>query len=169
MNAISKPHIVDLLRIFDKRRYITPRIRYASVRSKPELIRDLERHFQTVCENGAVTLRPLRSHFEVPVIRYHLKEKSYTFDGRPVDVPRRSREKVKFRISREKVTIHWPVILAPPSQSGPPSTRRDSVSSPGSRAPDTDTLSTSSSRSEPSVDFDSIPMLGSACPPSSDS
>ena len=74
MNAISKPHIVDLLRIFDKRRYITPRIRYASVRSKPELIRDLERHFVTSCESGAVTLKPLRSHFEVPVIRYHLGE-----------------------------------------------------------------------------------------------
>ena len=52
MNAISKPHLVDLLRIFDKRRYITPRIRYASVRSKPELIRDLERHFGTSCANG---------------------------------------------------------------------------------------------------------------------
>ena len=157
MNAISKPHIVDLLRIFDKRRYITPRIRYASVRSKPELIRDLERHFVMSCESKTVILKPLRSQCEVPVIRYHLKSKSYTFDGRPVDVPRRSREKVLFRISREKVTIHWPVILAP-SQSGPPSIRRDSVSSRGSPTPDTDTLSTSSSRSEPFADFDSIPM-----------
>ncbi len=31
MNQISKPHIVDLLRIFDKNRMISPRIRYASV------------------------------------------------------------------------------------------------------------------------------------------
>ena len=157
MNAISKPHLVDLLRIFDKRRYITPRIRYASVRSKPELIRDLERHFETICEDGVVLLKPLKSHFEVPLIRYHLKEKSYSFDGESVDVPRRSREKVLFRISREKVTIHWPVILAP-SQSGPPSIRRDSVSSQGFPEPDTDTPSMSSSRSEPFADFDSIPM-----------
>ena len=117
MNAISKPHLVDLLRIFDKRRYITPRIRYASVRSKPELIRDLERHFGTSCTDGVVVLKPLRSHFEVPLIRYHLKEKCYTFDGQAVDVPRKSREKVQFRISREKVTIHWPIILAPPIRS----------------------------------------------------
>ena len=41
MNQISKPHIVDLLRIFDKNRMISPRIRYASVRSKPELLKDL--------------------------------------------------------------------------------------------------------------------------------
>ena len=40
LNKISKPHIVDLLRIFDKRKTISPRIRYASVRSKPELIKD---------------------------------------------------------------------------------------------------------------------------------
>ena len=46
MNQISKPHIVDLLRIFDKNRYINPRIRYASVRSKPELLNDLKMHFR---------------------------------------------------------------------------------------------------------------------------
>ena len=45
MNQISKPHIVDLLRIFDKKRFINPRIRYASVRSKPELLNDLKLHF----------------------------------------------------------------------------------------------------------------------------
>ena len=33
---------MDLLRIFDKHKWIRPRIRYASVRSKPELIADLE-------------------------------------------------------------------------------------------------------------------------------
>ena len=48
MNAICKPHIVDLLRIFDKRRMVTPRIRYASVRSKPELIADLARQVDRV-------------------------------------------------------------------------------------------------------------------------
>ena len=47
MNQISKPHIVDLLRIFDKNRMISPRIRYASVRSKPELLKDLAHHFDT--------------------------------------------------------------------------------------------------------------------------
>ena len=39
MERISKPQIVDLLRVFDLRRLVQPRIRYASVRSKPELIK----------------------------------------------------------------------------------------------------------------------------------
>ena len=157
MNSISKPHLVDLLRIFDKRRYISPRIRYASVRSKPELIRDLCRHFRVLQEENVITLRPVKTLCEVPEIQYHLKQKHYTFDGLPVDVPRQSREKIRFRISRVPVTIHWPV-LAPPPQSGPPSTRRDSVSSPGSPGRDTDTLSESSSQTEPSAGSDSIPM-----------
>ena len=161
MNAISKPHIVDLLRIFDRRRYICPRIRYASVRSKPELIRDISRHFAMSVQADVVTLKPLKTLCEVPVIRYHLKEKHYSFDGNPVDVPRQSREKVRFQISRKPVTIHWPVILAPP-QSGPPSTRRGSVSSLESQERDTDTLSESSWQSAPFVGFDSTPTSGFA-------
>ena len=170
MNAISKPHLVDLLRIFDKRRYISPRIRYASVRSKPELIRDLCRHFAVMETDGIITLEPLKtlSSCEVPVIRYHLKEKHYTFDGHPVDVPRQSRERIRFQISHVPVTIHWPV-LRPPDQSGPPSIRRDSVSSQGSLEPSIDSPSMSSLRSEPFVDSDNIPMSRSACPPSWDS
>ena len=117
MNAISKPHLVDLLRIFDKRRYITPRIRYASVRSKPELISDLRRHFVTTTDPGVVVLKPIRTQNEIPVIRYHLKEKHYTFDGLPVDVPRQSREKIRFSIKRVPVTIHFPVILGAPIRS----------------------------------------------------
>ena len=73
MNAISKPHLVDLLRIFDKKRYITPRIRYASVRSKPELIRDIGRHFKTEKVGSVVTLRPVHSLREIPLIQYDLK------------------------------------------------------------------------------------------------
>ena len=167
MNAISKPHLVDLLRIFDKRRYISPRIRYASVRSKPELIRDLCRHFEVMQQNGIVTLRPLKTLCEVPLIRYHLKEKHYTFDGNPVDVPRQSREKILFRISHVPVTIHWPVIRAP-DQSGPPSIRRDSVSSRESQELNIDNLSENSWQIEPSVGSDSTPRSGSAYPPSSD-
>ena len=73
MNAISKPHLVDLLRIFDKKRYITPRIRYASVRSKPELIGDLARHFSCSRLANKVTMRPVSQ--ELPLIRYDLKTK----------------------------------------------------------------------------------------------
>ena len=169
MNGISKPHLVDLLRIFDKRRYISPRIRYASVRSKPELIRDLCRHFEVIPEKGVIRLQPIKTlcGLEVPVIRYHLKEKHYTFDGDPVDVPRQSREKIRFQISHVPVTIHWPVLG--PSQSGPPSIRRGSVSSRESLELNIDSLSESSWRSEPSAGSGSIPRLESACHPSSDS
>ena len=169
MNSISKPHIVDLLRIFDKRRYISPRIRYASVRSKPELIRDLSRHFRVLqTDENIITLKPMKILCEVPVIQYHLKEKHYTFDGHAVDVPRQSRERVHFRISRVPVTIHFPSYPVPPPQSGPPSIRRDSVSSPRSLERDTDTPSGNSSRSAPSVDSDSIPKSRFAYPLSSD-
>ena len=90
MNAISKPHLVDLLRIFDKRRYITPRIRYASVlRAHPG--------------PGAALRDELRERNRGPdaaQVSYFLKEKAYTFDGQAVDVPRKSREKIQFQISR---------------------------------------------------------------------
>ena len=58
MNHISKPHIVDLLRIFDKRKFFVPRIRYASVRSKPELLKDLKYYFGTRLNEGLCTSSP---------------------------------------------------------------------------------------------------------------
>ena len=167
MNAISKPHLVDLLRIFDKKRYITPRIRYASVRSKPELIRDIGRHFKTEKVGSVVTLRPVRSLREIPIIRYDLKAKGYSFDGKKVDVPRESREKVRFQISRVPVTIHWPVLA--PSQLDRPARRKESVSSQESPELDTDSLSECSEQSAPCSDSGSIPRSGSACHLSSDS
>ena len=45
MDQISKPHIVSFLRMVDRHKWIRPRIRFASVRSKPELITDIKRAF----------------------------------------------------------------------------------------------------------------------------
>ena len=86
MNQISKPHIVDLLRIFDKNRMISPRIRYASVRSKPELLKDLSHHFDTLQVGPQIRFKPRKEHFRacVPEIVYHLKEKQFYFDGKSV-------------------------------------------------------------------------------------
>ena len=167
MNTRRKPHLVDLLRIFDKRRFITPRIRYASVRSKPELIRDISRHFRTEKIGSVVILWPHRSLLEIPTIRYDLKAKSYSFDGKVVDVPRESREKVRFQISRVPVTIHWPVLA--PRQLDPPARRKGSVSSQESPELDTHSLSGCSEQSAPCSDSGSIPRSGSACHLSSDS
>ena len=108
MNAISKPHLVDLLRIFDKRKYLIPRIRYASVRSKPELIRDLKSHFKCEVKGDLVEFKPRRQLVGVPRISYDLVEKRYRFDGRFVDVPRESRQQPVFEIRRGPFVITFP-------------------------------------------------------------
>ena len=115
MEAISKPHMVDLLRVFDKKRWLTPRIRYASVRSKPELIADLKRVFFTIWRTHEpnVVLFKLResvsrSHSHLPSIAYDLKQRTFLFDGEPYNVPVESRKKVQFSISHTPVTLTFP-------------------------------------------------------------
>ena len=111
MERISKPHIVDLLRVFDRRRWIQPRIRYASVRSKPELIKDLNKYFFTY-ERGDILHLALRVCWEalshIPRICYDFGKKAYTFDDRPFDVQSESRKKVRFSISHVPVTLFGP-------------------------------------------------------------
>ena len=111
MQAISKPHLVDLLRIFDKNRWVTPRIRYASVRSKPELIKDLKLVFTTYQRENRIffKLRKLKvkSHSMIPLIIYDLNQRTFLFNGIPRDVPSESRKKIKFSIRRGPVTIHF--------------------------------------------------------------
>ena len=167
MNAISKPHLVDLLRIFDKKRLLTPRIRYASVRSKPELIRDLDLHFFTYVRGDVLHLQKRKHHLDIPEITYDLAAKCYLFDGQHVDVPRESREKIRFEISRVPVTIHFPCYSPP--QEGLPAKRTETGASRESPIPSTGSLSDCSSQSVPSTGSDSTPRLVSAYPPSSDS
>lgn len=110
MNQISKPHIVDLLRIFDKNRMISPRIRYASVRSKPELLKDLAHHFDTSQVGNRVEFTPRKQHHfrGVPTIHYDLKEKQFYFDGKGVNVPEQSRARPVFQVKKGPVTITFP-------------------------------------------------------------
>ena len=99
MNQISKPHLVDLLRIFDRRKFFVPRIRYASVRSKPELLKDLYRHFGTRLTDTNVEFIPKPSvPSTVPIIRYHLIERKYYFDEEVVDPPTHCRHLPSFQI-----------------------------------------------------------------------
>ena len=158
MNAISKPHLVDLLRIFDKRRMVTPRIRYASVRSKPELIADLSRHFAACKVRDIVVFKTTTSYLKLPEIRYHLKLKQYTFDGVLVDVPRESREPIKFEIRRGPFVISFEEFAPPPKlQSDPPSIDTSTAVSQASPEQDTGNPEESSSQSAPCSDSDSIP------------
>jgi hypothetical protein len=173
MNAICKPHIVDLLRIFDKRRMVTPRIRYASVRSKPELIADLARHFATHKVKDSIVFQPITSYLQVPKIVYHLKEKRYTFDEKPVDVPRESRAQIKFHVRKGPIVISFdeffPPKKDPQTQLDPPATEKETGASPEFREPDTDTPSDCSEQSEQWSDSGSIPTIVFENRPSSDS
>ena len=108
MNHISKPHLVVLLRIFDKRKYFVPRIRYASVRSKPELLRDLAHYYDARLTHTYVYLiaRPTVPN-GIPEIRYNLEERKYYFDEEEVDAPAASRQVPRFAIRREPVVLTW--------------------------------------------------------------
>ena len=111
MQAISKPHLVDLLRIFDKNRWVTPRIRYASVRSKPELIKDLRKVFPTYHRDNRIyfKLRKLKvkSHSMIPIIIYDLDQRTFLFNGLQRDVPSESLKKVKFTLRPGPITIYF--------------------------------------------------------------
>ena len=106
MNRISKPDLVDLLRICDRRRWIHPRIGYASIRSKPELLKDLRKHFREVLPPGRPHILQFQHSLRhVPEIEYDLKKKFFLFDGTRVDAPKTSRERPRFVIRKGKVTL----------------------------------------------------------------
>ena len=105
MNKISKPDIVDLLRISDHRRWFSPRIRYASIRSKPELLEDLRVHFSEKLRGHILEFLPKNPRLRVPKLSYDLKRKTFLFDGLVVDVPKKSREKVRVTFSKGPVTV----------------------------------------------------------------
>ena len=111
MEKISKPHLVDLLRIFDRRKWFRPRIRYASVRAKPELIKDIKKYFFSFETNGTLYLR-VRDGVcaPIPPIAYVFATRTFLFDGEAYDVPAESRKKVQFSISHVPVTLRFPVV-----------------------------------------------------------
>jgi len=107
MNQIAKPDIVNLLRVFDKNRWINPRIRYASIRSKPDLISDLRLYFQEEKRGQTVHFHHKRELLGVPQISYDLKEKRFLFDGESIQVQVRSREKPTFSIRKGPVMVYF--------------------------------------------------------------
>ena len=117
MNHIPKPLLVDLLRIFDKRKFFVPRMRYASVRSKPELLRDLAYHFTTVVKGNIVYFTPKKS---VPREVHHLKDRKFYFDEKEVDVPIHSRYVPQFSIRKGPVTLTFDYVDYPQSHQSPP-------------------------------------------------
>ena len=93
MQRISKPDLVDFLRISDHRRWLCPRIRYASIRSKPELLADLRRFFAERLRGRVLELTPRSALLRrrLPRICYDFGAKTFLFDNAVVDVPKKSR------------------------------------------------------------------------------
>ena len=122
MNQISKPHLVDLLRIFDRRKYFVPRIRYASVRSKPELLADLDNYFNATLSGDFVIFRAKRTTpQDVPAIGYSTKERQFYFDGEVIDAPTQSRMQPRFCVTKGPVTLSFDEFHSPPTRAGRPS------------------------------------------------
>ena len=106
MEKISKPNLVDLLRLSDREKWFCPRIRFASVRSKPCLIADIRSLYKDVKKGCLVVFLPrLRLPAHVPSIAYHVKNRTFLLDGKEMDVPKISRQKPSFSIRYEKYTL----------------------------------------------------------------
>ena len=116
MNKISKPHLVDFLRLADQNKWFSPRIRYASVRSKPELISDLHYHFLVHLQDPVLHLISRHQNASLPDIKYHLGHRAFLIDGQTVDVPKVSRVRPSFSIDRSGYTMSFG--CQPPSPSG---------------------------------------------------
>ena len=108
MEKISKPNLVDLLRLSDREKWFSPRIRFASVRSKPCLIQDLRRLFHDVRMAEFVHFVPrtnLPAH--VPRIAYCTRTRTFLLNGLPIDVPKISRVRPVFEVRHGKYTLHF--------------------------------------------------------------
>ncbi len=126
MERISKPHIVDFLRLCDRKHWLHPRVRYASIRSKPQLLCDLCKHFRTRRAKQSLLFLPLRPLPGVPRIEYSFPKKAFLLDNQPIDVPKRSKEALRFRYSPGPVTVTFPQIRgSPPEQAADFAIRRD--------------------------------------------
>ena len=123
MLKISKPHLVDLLRIFDQKKWIHPRIRYASVRSKGELIKDLKFHVKPFVWQDRIVFVPRRKRelADLPKIEYDMKVRGFLLDDVPQDFPRASRERPRFAVRKGPVTLTFE------GWSGPPATQTEPV------------------------------------------
>ena len=113
VTRISKPHLVDFLRQADKNRWVLPRIRYASIRSKPELCHDIVKHFRfEIDDDTLISFFPRYKVRHFPQLQYDLHARTYRVDGVQSDFPRISREKPQFLLVRRPVTLSfggwWP-------------------------------------------------------------
>ena len=110
VQRFTKPALVDLLRICDRNRWCCPRIRYASIRSKPDLCKDLIKFFEFRDEGDHIRIYPKRAIPDFPDLRYRVKQRQYYRNGQPFDCARVSREKPRFSLLRQAVTLRFGTI-----------------------------------------------------------
>ena len=99
MKNLSKPQLVNLLRYLDKNKLLIPRIKYASFRSKVEMMVDLRKHFYLREVDHKVYFVPKRGK-GLPEIFWDCKKKEFS-----VDVSLNN--EVGFSVSRTPVTVRF--------------------------------------------------------------
>ena len=112
VQKLTKPSLVDLLRMCDKNRWCCPRIRYASIRSKPDLCADLLKFFTFQSDGEFIQIQSLRDLVNFPRLKYHLKTRRFWRNGIPFDAATVSRERPAFRLERKTVTLNFGQIRA---------------------------------------------------------
>ena len=123
MEQISKPHIVSFLRMVDRHKWLRPRIRFASVRSKPELIADILRAFRLDWVTPHLLhLEPRTRSYRGPRGEYDLLGRRYLLDGKPRDFPRESRCLPQFEIERGRFHLDFADFRLGPPERDQPST-----------------------------------------------
>ena len=104
---ISKPNLVDLLRLCDRNHWCSPRIRYASIRSKPDLCRDLILFFTFKLESHLILISPNKQIRNFPEIYYNLKIRRFFLNDREFDCAKVSRSKPLFQMKRGPITLKF--------------------------------------------------------------
>ena len=106
LESICKPQIVDFLRVLDRKRWVFPRIKYASVRSKPLLLKDIRRHFlEKPRPPDRIQLVPKNGGRSIPEILYDFPSKTFLFGGQTIDLP--THAKPVFSIRQGPVMVHF--------------------------------------------------------------
>ena len=106
VQRLPKPSLVDFLRLCDRRRWCSPRIRYASIRSKRELCEDLLKKFRFVEEDSIIRIVPLQTIRGFPkTCHYDTKARAFFLDGKQYDMARASRKKPTFRLEHKTVEL----------------------------------------------------------------
>ena len=108
---ITKPNLVNFLRICDKKRLTVQRIRYASIRSKGALIKDIMRYFYGTQNDSIITIRSKDHNPRFLELEYCTERRSFLREGRPFDCEVVSRKKPEYQIEHKKVTLNFGTLF----------------------------------------------------------